>query len=73
LATAGATETTLVSYFEPVVAAGVAAAFLGQPITAPTAGGFLAVVGGFAVIERNRLVRVLGRRLAITLSGAADH
>jgi drug/metabolite transporter (DMT)-like permease len=73
LATAGATETTLVSYFEPVVAAGVAAAFLGQPITAPTVGGFLAVVGGFAVIERGRLVRVVDRRLAITVSGATDH
>lgn len=72
LATAGATETTLVSYFEPVVAAGVAAVFLGQPVTVPTAAGFLAVVGGFAVIERDRLLRVVDRRLAV-VSNAADH
>lgn len=73
LETAGATETTLISYFEPVVAAAVAFLVLGQPITAPTLVGFGVVAVGFGVVERDRLRRAVDRRLAARIVGRADH
>ena len=66
LETAGATETTLVSYFEPAVAAVVAAAVLGEQVTPPTVVGFLAVLAGFAVVQRTRLWRTVARTNEVT-------
>lgn len=66
LETAGATETTLVSYFEPAVAAVVAAAVLGEQVAPPTVVGFLAVLAGFAVVQRTRLWRTVARTNEVT-------
>lgn len=61
LETAGATETTLVSYLEPVGAVAVAALVVGESVRLATIGGFLVVCVGFAVIKRHSLRRVTAR------------
>ncbi|MFB6175534.1 MAG: hypothetical protein ABEI99_00015, partial [Halobaculum sp.] len=56
----GATDTALVSYFEPVVAALVAAAALGHAVTLPTVAGFAVVLSGFAVVRRQSIRHAVG-------------
>ena len=63
----GATDTALVSYFEPVVATLVAAAALGHAVTLPTIAGFGVVLSGFAVVRRQQL-RQVGQNLRRTLA-----
>lgn len=63
LETAGATETTLVSYLEPVVAVAIAALLIGETVRPATIGGFLVVCAGFAVVKRRSVWR-LTRRVA---------
>ncbi|MFC6951638.1 DMT family transporter [Halorubellus litoreus] len=55
----GATELTLVSYLEPVVAALVAWAVFGNVVDATTALGFVVIFVGFAVLKRHALTDVL--------------
>lgn len=51
----GATETTLVAYFEPVFATTLSILLFGQVLALTTVVGFLAVAAGFAVISREML------------------
>ncbi|WP_435146991.1 DMT family transporter [Halobaculum sp. P14] len=56
----GAFETNLVSYVVPVVATGLGAALLEEPVTPLTVAGFLLVVAGFALLKRRALARLVG-------------
>ncbi|WP_323674893.1 DMT family transporter [Halorubellus sp. PRR65] len=55
----GATELTLVSYLEPVVAALVGWAVFGNVVDTTTALGFVVIFVGFAVLKRHALTDVL--------------
>jgi len=55
----GATELTLVSYLEPVVATLVAWAIFGNVVDATTALGFAVIFLGFALLKRHALSTVL--------------
>ncbi|WP_435335880.1 DMT family transporter [Haloarchaeobius sp. TZWWS8] len=56
----GATETTLVSYIEPLSATLVAVALFGEPVRATTVAGFLAVAAGFAIVSRETMRALVG-------------
>jgi len=58
----GATETTLVAYLEPVFATVVSILLFGNVVAPATVIGFLAVVGGFAVISREAITEAIGAR-----------
>ncbi|GAD51563.1 permease of the drug/metabolite transporter (DMT) superfamily [Halarchaeum acidiphilum MH1-52-1] len=63
---AGPSTVHLVSYFEPVVATVMSVALLGEGVGSTTAVGFLAVLAGFVVVERDR-VRDVAARLRVRL------
>jgi drug/metabolite transporter (DMT)-like permease len=54
-------RTNLVAYVVPVVAAVTGWLLLGEPVTAATGAGFLIVVAGVALLEREVLAAELGR------------
>ncbi|MFU8866947.1 DMT family transporter [Natronococcus sp.] len=55
----GATNSGLVSYATPIVAAVFGAALLGEPITATMAAGFALILAGFALFQIRPLWRLL--------------
>lgn len=57
----GATETTLVTYLEPVSATAVSVLLLNRTIDGATAVGFLAVAAGFTVVSRETMRQTIGR------------
>lgn len=57
----GATETTLVTYLEPVSATAVSALVLNQTVGRTTVVGFLAVAAGFTIVSRDTMRRTVGR------------
>ncbi len=57
----GATETTLVTYLEPVSATAVSVLLLNQTVGRTTLVGFLAVAAGFTVVSRETMRRTVGR------------
>jgi drug/metabolite transporter (DMT)-like permease len=59
LDTAGATETTLVAYLEPIVATAVAAGVLGHAVAPTTLAGFTVVLAGFLVVKRQQVGHVV--------------
>lgn len=59
----GAIEINLVSYVAPVFAALAGFVFLGEGIDAPTVGGFLIILAGFALIKRQVIREELSRHL----------
>jgi drug/metabolite transporter (DMT)-like permease len=61
----GAIEINLVSYVAPIFAAVAGFAFLGESIDAPTVGGFLIILAGFALIKRRALQRELRGRFGV--------
>ncbi len=58
----GAIEINLVSYVAPIFAAVAGFVFLGEGIDAPTVGGFLIILAGFALIKRRAIQDELSRR-----------
>lgn len=58
----GATETTLVAYFEPVFATVVSVALFGHLVDVTTMLGFLAVVTGFVLVSRATIAQAVGPR-----------
>lgn len=60
LAAVGPTELNLVGYVEPLVAAAVAWALLGQVVGPRTLVGFVCILAGFALVKHVELRRLLG-------------
>ncbi|WP_435143544.1 DMT family transporter [Halobaculum sp. P14] len=60
----GPTELNLVGYVEPLVAAGVAWAVLGEVVAPRTVVGFACILVGFAVVKRAELRRLADRATA---------
>lgn len=56
----GAVEINMVSYVAPVAAAVVGWLYLGDVVGARTAGGFLVIAVGFALVKRDALRDALG-------------
>jgi drug/metabolite transporter (DMT)-like permease len=56
----GPSETNLVGYFQPVVAALAGWALFGQAVTPETVVGFLAILAGFVIVERELLRQTIG-------------
>nr|WP_303647857.1 EamA family transporter [Haloarchaeobius sp. HME9146] len=61
----GPTQINLIGYVEPVSATTISWVFLGQLIDGVTAVGFLAIFGGFALIKRHALARMLADRVTL--------
>jgi drug/metabolite transporter (DMT)-like permease len=59
----GATELNLVAYLEPVTASLVGLAVLGRAIAPATVTGFVTILAGFALVKRDGLRGLVGRRL----------
>ncbi|QLC34446.1 DMT family transporter [Halarchaeum sp. CBA1220] len=59
IAEIGATRTTLVSYFVPLVTATLSVAFLGEPVTLALVGGFALIVCGFLLVNRRAIARMV--------------
>jgi EamA-like transporter family. len=57
----GATETTLVTYLEPLSATAVSALVLHQTVGRTTLVGFVAVAAGFTVVSRDTMRRTVGQ------------